>query len=436
MVAAGEAVAFDAFRPTMFQSYEAMFKDFDAAEYFGFLSTLQEILRNIREGESWYNVSAGSSVPFENCAGGSPMSWSLTIGRFGATTLRVHITFFLLLAWIGVSAWLKGGPPAALNSVLFIALLFGCVVLHEFGHILMARRFGIETPDVILLPIGGVAQMPRMPDKPAQELAVAIAGPMVNVVIAFVLFLLLGAIHPENLAQIEDPRVSLLARLAAANLFLVVFNMIPAFPMDGGRVLRALLTMKLGKARATQLAASIGKALAFALGFLGLFGNPLLIFIAIFVYMAAAGEAQMTAFNETARGLCVVDAMETRFNAIPIEATLGAAVETLLATAQHEFPVVDGFGKPVGLLVRDDILSALKDHGREAAITTFMRAPVETVRSVTPLEAVLDRLLAPQATALAVTDPDGVLLGLLTRQNLAEIMAIKSMRPDWRFDRA
>ena len=352
------------------------------------------------------------------------MSWSLTIGRFGATTLRVHLTFFLLLAWIGVSAWLKGGAPAARDSVLFIALIFGCVVLHEFGHILMARRFGIETPDVILLPIGGVALMPRMPEKPAQELAVAVAGPMVNVVIAFFLFLLLGAIHPDNLVRIDDPRVSLLARLAAANVFLVLFNMIPAFPMDGGRVLRALLAMKLGGARATQVAASVGQAFAFALGFLGLFGNPLLIFIAIFVYMAAAGEAQTTAFNEAARGLSVADAMETRFNAIPVEANLAAAIETLLATAQHEFPVVDAFGKPVGLLMREDIVSALKGHDREAAITAFMRAPVETVRSETPLEAVLDRLHGPQPVALAVTDSEGILVGLLS-QNLAEMMTAR-----------
>ena len=265
------------------------------------------------------------------------MSWSLTIGRFGATTLRVHLTFFLLLAWIGVSAWLKGGAPAARDSVLFIALIFTCVVLHEFGHILMARRFGIETPDVILLPIGGVARMPRMPQKPSQELAVAIAGPTVNIVIAFLLFLVLGTIEPDDLTRIEDPRVSFLARLAAANIFLVIFNMIPAFPMDGGRVLRALLAMRLGGARATRLAASIGQAFAFVLGFLGLFGNPLLVFIAIFVYIAAAGEAQMTAFNEAARGLSVGDAMETRFNAIPVEANLAAAIETLLATAQHEF---------------------------------------------------------------------------------------------------
>ncbi len=362
------------------------------------------------------------------------MSWSLTIGRFGPTTLRVHLTFYLLLAWIGVSAWLRGGAPAARDSVLFIALLFGCVVLHEFGHILMARRFGIETPEVILLPIGGVAMMPRMPEKPAQELAVAVAGPMVNVVIAFFLFLLLGAIHPDNLARIDDPRVSLLARLAAANVFLVLFNMLPAFPMDGGRVLHALLAMKLGGARATQVAASIGQAFAFVLGFLGLFGNPLLIFIAIFVYIAAAGEARMTAFNDAARGLSVADAMETRFNTIPIDANLAAAIETLLATAQHEFPVVDAFGKPVGLLVREDILAALKKHDREAAIATFMRAPIETVRSATPLKAVLDRMQGPRAAALAVTDPGGVLVGLLTRQNIAEMMIIKTMRPDWRFN--
>ena len=228
------------------------------------------------------------------------MSWSLTIGRFGATTVRVHLTFFLLLAWIGVSAWEKGGLPAARDSVLFIALIFTCVVLHEFGHIIMARRFGIETPDVNLLPIGGVARMPR---KPAQELTVAIAGPMVNFAIAFLLFLVLGTIQPDDLTRIEDPRVSILARLAAANVFLVIFNMIPAFPMDGGRVLHAVLAMKLGGARATQIAASIGQALAIVLGFLGLFGNPLLVLIAIFVYIAAAGEARMSTFNEAARAL-------------------------------------------------------------------------------------------------------------------------------------
>lgn len=364
------------------------------------------------------------------------MSWSFSIGRFGATTVRVHITFFLLLAWIAAAAWQKGGAHAAAVSVLFIILIFACVVLHEFGHILMARRFGIETPDVVLLPIGGVARMPRMPDKPSQELAVAVAGPMVNVVIAFLLFLVLGTVQPDYLTRIDDPRISFLARLAAVNIFLVLFNMIPAFPMDGGRVLRALLAMRLGRARATQIAALLGQGLAFVFGFLGLlYGNPLLIFIGIFVYLAAAGEAQMTAFDDAAQGLSVGDAMETRFNAISVDARLDDAVETLLATAQHEFPVVDGFGKPVGLLIREDILSALKDHDRDASIATIMRAPVETVRRNAPLAGVVDRLRGPGSQAVAVTDLEGTLVGLLTRHNLGELMMIKLMRPDWRFHR-
>ena len=192
--------------------------------------------------------------------------------------------------WIAVSAWARGGLSAALDSTLFIVLLFLCVVLHEFGHILAARRYGIQSPEVTLLPIGGVASMQRLPADPRQELVVALAGPAVNLVIGLALALALGSLHPGELADIDDPHLSLMGRLAAANIFLVVFNLIPAFPMDGGRVLHALLAMRLGGARATEIAAKIGQAFALGLGFLGLFGNPLLIFIAIFVYMAAAGR--------------------------------------------------------------------------------------------------------------------------------------------------
>lgn len=363
------------------------------------------------------------------------MSWSFTIGRFGETVVRVHITFFLLLAWIGLSAWQKGGAGAVRDSLLFIVLIFACVVLHEFGHILMARRFGIKTPDVTLLPIGGVARMQRMPEKPLQELAVAVAGPLVNVAIAFVLILILGSVLPENMERIDDPRVSFVARLAGANIFLVLFNMIPAFPMDGGRVLHALLAMKVGAARATQLAATLGQALAFVLGFLGLFGNPLLIFIAIFVYMAAAGEAQMSAFNEAARGLSVSDAMETRFNALPVHANLGMAIDLLLETAQHEFPVVDAYGKPAGLLLRDDMLAALKTWDREAPVTAVMRTPVETVRPWADLSDAVTKLHGSNGAPLAVVNEEGALVGLLTRETLGEMMMIKLARPDWRFRR-
>lgn len=364
------------------------------------------------------------------------MRWSLTIGRFGETAVKIHVTFLLLLAWIGFSAWRQQGVAAARDSVVFIVLLFVCVVLHEFGHVLVARRFGIKTPEVTLLPIGGVASLQSLPEKPSQELAVAIAGPLVNFVIAILLLAILGGISGADFAGLDDPRLSLVARLAAANIFLALFNLLPAFPMDGGRVLRALLAMRYGRPRATQIAASIGQGLAFVLGFLGLFGNPLLIFVAIFVYMAASAEAQMTVVHESARGLSIADAMETRFASMPADATLSQAVDTLLATAQHEFPVVDAFGKPIGLMTREDILTALKDHDGGAAVADFMRAPVETLRAATPLESVIDRVYQQDRAGPCVVDRDGVLIGLLTRHNLAEVMMIKTLRPDWRFQRA
>ena len=363
------------------------------------------------------------------------MRWSLTIGRFGGTAVKIHVTFLLLLAWIGFSAWQQGGPASARDSLVFIILLFVCVVLHEFGHILVARRYGIQAPEVTLLPIGGVASLQSMPEKPSQEFAIAIAGPAVNFVIAIVLLLLVGSFNSADLARLDDPRVSLVARLADANLFLAVFNLIPAFPMDGGRVLRALLAMKLDRPRATRIAVSIGQAFAFLLGFLGLFGNPLLIFVAIFVYVAAAGEAQMTAIHESARGLAIGQAMETRFASLAADARLADAVDALLATAQHEFPVVDAVNKPISLVTREDIFAALKNQDRDAAVAGFMRAPIETLRAEAPLDATVDSFLQQEAPAVCVVDRDGGLVGVLGRQNLAEMMMIKSMRPDWRFGR-
>jgi Zn-dependent protease/predicted transcriptional regulator len=363
------------------------------------------------------------------------MRWSITIGSFGGTEVKIHITFILFLAWIAFSGWSRGGPAAALDSTLFIVLLFACVVLHEFGHIAAARRYGIRTPEVTLLPIGGVASLQRLPSDPAQELIVALAGPAVNLVIGLVLIAALGSAHPSDLQQIDDPKLSLLGRLAIANIFLVVFNLIPAFPMDGGRVLHALLAMRVGGPRATEIAARIGQALAFGLGFLGLFGNPLLLFIAIFVYIAAGGEAQMSAAHEALKGVSVGDAMETRFTPISIDANLGQAVEALLATAQSEFPVVDAFMKPVGLLTRDNILSAVREHRRDEPAATFMRSDVQSVRPSTPVESLFERLQDPSAAALYVTDAAGKIVGLLTRQALGEVMMIRAARPDWRFDR-
>jgi Zn-dependent protease len=201
------------------------------------------------------------------------MSWSIPVGTVKGTVIRLHVTFLLFLLWIGIAHYTEGGPEAALEGVLFIALLFLCVLLHEFGHILAARRYGVQTPDIVLLPIGGVARLERIPEEPAQELVVALAGPAVNLVIAALLFLALGGL-PDDSFELQNPGVGLLARLASANLFLVLFNLLPAFPMDGGRVLRAFLAHRLGYARGTQVAASIGQGLAFAFGLLGVIGGP------------------------------------------------------------------------------------------------------------------------------------------------------------------
>ena len=192
------------------------------------------------------------------------MSWSLNIGSVAGTAVRIHVTFLLLLAWIFGVNYISGGPQAAWNGLLFIVLLFLCVLLHEFGHIFAARGFGIRTPDVILLPIGGVSRLERIPEEPRQEFLIAIAGPAVNVVIAFLLVLIGGAnFSAEHLSALENGNVSMIDRLAAVNLFLALFNLLPAFPMDGGRVLRALLASRLGYVRATEIAAMIGQGVAF-----------------------------------------------------------------------------------------------------------------------------------------------------------------------------
>ena len=242
------------------------------------------------------------------------MSWSLNIGTIAGTAVRVHVTFLLFLGWIFGASWVAGGPEAAWQALAFLVLLFACVVAHEFGHIFTARAFGVSTPDVTLLPIGGVARLERIPEAPYQEFLVAIAGPLVNVAITIALIVVAGAqVNIGDLYAVESPDASMIDRLAAVNLFLAVFNMIPAFPMDGGRVLRALLAARLGYVRATKVAAFIGQGVAFALGVIGVFSNPMLIFIAIFVYLAASSEAHAVALRAMSRGLPVSAAMTTHF---------------------------------------------------------------------------------------------------------------------------
>ena len=358
------------------------------------------------------------------------MSWSVNIGRVAGTVVRIHLTFLLFLAWIFAASYAAGGAATAWDSLLFMVLLFLCVLLHEFGHIFTARAFGVPTPYVTLLPIGGVAQLERIPEDPRQEFLIAIAGPMVNVVITLLLVFVGGAtLHGYAATALDNTSISMLDRLAAVNLFLALFNMIPAFPMDGGRVLRAGLAAKLGFVRATEVAAAIGQFVAFALGFLGLMYNPILIFIAIFVYLAASSEAHMVALRAASRGVPVTHAMVTHFETLTPDEHLDGAVQTLLQTGQGEFPVVDAAGKPVGVLGRGDLIRAIKQRGPDARVADAMTANLPTIGHRMTLEQAFKLLQLKRAPAVGITDAAGKLIGLVTGETIAEMMMLQEALP-------
>jgi len=358
------------------------------------------------------------------------MSWSLTIGRVAGTEVKLHITFILFLAWIFGANWAAGGMQQAWYSLAFLILLFGCVVAHEFGHVFAARYYGIATPDVTLLPIGGLARLERISEEPREEFVIAIAGPLVNVAIAGVLVIFLGArLDIGMLTSIESAKIPMIDRLAIVNLFLVLFNLIPAFPMDGGRVLRALLATRMGYVRATEVAAVIGQGFAFALGFIGLFSNFMLLFIAIFVYLAASSEAHFVAMRSMSRGVPVGAAMMTQYATLAPEADVEDAVQTLLRTSQSEFPVIDGLGKPVGLLSRADIIRALKERGPDARVADAMTTQIPSISYRQPLEDAFKLLQEKSAPAVAVVDATGRLAGMVTPETIGEMMMVHEALP-------
>jgi stage IV sporulation protein FB len=358
------------------------------------------------------------------------MGWSLKIGSVAGTAVRIHVTFLLFLAWIFGVNLAASGQEAAWSGLVFMVLLFLCVLLHEFGHIFTARGFGVNTPDVILLPIGGVARLERIPEKPSEEFLIAIAGPLVNVAIAVLLVLVGGAkLQLSHLANLDISGGGLIDQLAAVNLFLAIFNLIPAFPMDGGRVLRALLASRLGYVHATEVAAMIGQWVAFALGFLGLFGNPLLIFVAIFVYLAAASEAHMVAIRAASRGVPVSAAMMTQYATLTPDEHIDAAVQTLLATSQGEFPVIDGMSRPVGVLGRNDLIRALKERGPDARVADTMGGPIPTVSHRACLDEAFRLLQEKSSPAVGVVNAAGRLIGLVTSETVGEMLMLQQAMP-------
>jgi stage IV sporulation protein FB len=370
------------------------------------------------------------------------MPWSITIARIAGSEIRIHLTFLILLAFYAYLGYESGGAAAALDTVLFVVAVFACVVLHELGHALAARRYGIATPDITLLPIGGLARLSRIPEKPAEEIVIAVAGPLVNVLIAAVLIVLFrGHFDPEAMATIENPEPGFVVRLVTVNVVLVAFNLIPAFPMDGGRVLRALLAFRLGRRRATEIAARIGQAVAFAFGFLGLISyNPILVLIAFFIYLAAAGEAGEVTLREAARRVPVDRAMVRTFESLGTRATVDEAADALIRTTQREFPVVDGGGRLRGFLSRDAMIKALKATGPATPVLDVMTRDVPTVRLGQSLELALRLMQEGAASEIAVVGDDERLVGYVTRENLAEFLMIEDAgakeSPDERRQRA
>jgi Zn-dependent protease len=352
--------------------------------------------------------------------------WSLKIGRFAGIDVYVHFTFVLLITWVAFIYWRQEqNVAAAVAGVSYLLTVFLCVVLHEYGHALTAKRYGIKTRDIILLPIGGVARLERLPTNPLQELWVALAGPAVNVVIAVVLFAWLKLtetfIPLNTISMTAGP---FLERIMTINIFLVAFNMIPAFPMDGGRVLRAILATKKEYSQATQIAASIGQGIAIVFGFIGMFYNPILLFIAFFVWIGASQESGVSKLQSAISGIPVQQAMITDFKTLNHNDSLEKAIELTIAGSQKDFPVlVDGEVK--GVLTQSDLLKSLSSSSINHSVMSISQEEFTTVDSLDMLEVAFARLKDCNCHTLPVTR-NGQLVGLLTMDNLGEYMRIQS----------
>jgi len=365
------------------------------------------------------------------------MNGSLRLATVAGIGIFVHWTFSLLLLWIALVYFFQGGSVLmALQGIALILALFGCVVLHELGHALTARRFGIPTRDITLLPIGGVARLERMPEKPMQEFLVAIAGPLVNVALATVFFfIVLGTQGLEAIGALFESRGEgernpvlqaggmFFMKLMWINVAIFLFNMLPAFPMDGGRILRSILSTTMSRVQATTIAARVGQAMAILFGVVGLFTNPFLVFIAIFVFLGAQGEANMVGTESMLRGVRVRDALMTEFATLHADDRLDKAIDEVLAGSQREFPVIDG-RNIVGMLSVSDLLRALASGGPDQSVADIVNDECRTVTPDEDLAEVMAWMREAQCQAAPVTR-NGELVGLLTLENVMEWMRIR-----------
>src|SRR5918997_818827 len=368
------------------------------------------------------------------------MGGSIKVGRAFGIDVKVHWTFLLLLAFFGFTAYQNSGSlPSALVTVGIVLALFVCVLLHEYGHSLVAQRLGIEIADITLLPIGGLARLKSLPEKPWDEVKIAIAGPLVNVVLAPIFFgiaILLGGgiTMPPNILEGVQSAAQVFVYLGFINIALVVFNLIPAFPMDGGRVLRGLLATRLGPVRATDISSAVGQFFAAAFFLTGLLtGNLLLALIAVFIFFGAGGEAQMVRQREQMRGLLVSDVMGSRRRTETVTPyhTFGQVLDMVIHGYQEDFPVVDEEGNLVGMITRNEIMTAAHSPERYASVRDVMKTEFPTISPDADLFTDGARILQESGLrALPVVRAGGDLVGMLTMDDIGQAALLRDLRKE------
>lgn len=359
------------------------------------------------------------------------MHWSLSLGKIFGIRVKVHWTFFLLIAWVVLVGYTEGDDSLTiLLTSLYVLSIFVCIVFHELGHALMARRFDVPTKKITLLPIGGVASLQRIPENPKQELLVAIAGPLVNIAIAIIIFPFLGPLEsyiPKEGASQALASISahnFWFALFSINLLLVLFNLIPAFPMDGGRMLRAGLAMNMSRPKATHIATSIGQFLAVVFFFAGLFLNPFLLLIGVFVFFGARGEDMMVQQYEVLRDHYAEEAMITDLHTFEQDADLKSVMKHIISTGDDAFLVVDS-GETKGWITREQLIQEIREHHENKRLEEIIHNHYITIQPKEKLSKVMEIMKSNQQNIYPVMK-ENQLMGILSPASLRRFIAVQS----------
>ncbi|HSM24148.1 MAG TPA: site-2 protease family protein [Anaerolineaceae bacterium] len=371
------------------------------------------------------------------------MRWSFKLFKIKGIDVKIHTLFILILVWAAYrwSVTTGDGLQGALFGVVATLLLFVAVFLHELGHSLQAMKYKVKVKDITLMPLGGVAQMEELPKNPKQELKIALAGPLVNFAIAAILVVIGMILQTRSIISLNELVTSLgqtnwagmLAYLTMANLLLGLFNLLPAFPMDGGRILRSLLAMRMDHTRATRIAAVIGQGLAFLMGLIGFMnGQFTLILIAIFVWMGASQESRGVVVQDTLRDIKVRRAMVRSPHSLKVNDSLSKAVELTLTSAQSDFPVVEwSTQKVVGILGEAELLNGLKKLGEAAAVREVMRTDFPATHLDDALYVTIEKMAKAKIKAVPVVDDDQNLIGMISSNDVNEAYRLLTVNPQF-----